>query len=63
MYINCGGIRTVAPRCLTNEMMGMTPNTLVAFWFYGFKCNYVHEWDNVYIYMYIYILYVSMYPI
>ena len=34
------------------EMMGMTPNTLVA----GFKCNYVHEWDYI-------VLYVSMYPI
>ena len=43
-----GDIRTEAPQCLTNEMMGMTPNTLVAFWFSGFKCNYVHEWDNVY---------------
>ena len=52
-----GDIITVAPQCLTNEMMGMTPNTLVAFWFSGFKCNYVHEWDN-----YI-VLYVSMYAI
>ena len=43
-----GDIRTVAPQCLTNEMMGMTPNTLVAFWFSGFKCNYVHECDKVY---------------
>ena len=43
-----GDIRTVAPQCLANEMMGMTPNTLVAFWFSGFICNYAHEWDKVY---------------
>ena len=26
----------------------LTPNTLVAFSFSGFKFNYVHEWDKVY---------------
>ena len=39
-------IRKVASQCLAIERMGMTPNTLIVFWFFGFKCKYVHDWDT-----------------
>ena len=49
-------IRLVAPQGLVQDMAAMTPNELTSFWLSGFICTYMHEWEELYcvVCMYIY---------